>query len=159
MKNFGIKRFSLTCACAASALLFGGGCSEDDTEPVIGSKGASSAVYVASDAGTRTIKVEPNGQWQVRLTPETKLWVSVDGADSGETDGSFTVNYRTNNTLPRKGTILVSSGRQQVIDTVYLMQYGTAPLLQFMMEEAQNSAIGALDSNALDNNIPLSKNI
>lgn len=157
MKNFGIKRFSLTCAFAASALLFGGGCSEDDTEPVIGSKGASSAVYVASDAGTRTIKVEANGPWQVRLTPETKLWVSVDGADNGETGGSFTVNYRNNNTLPRKGTILVSSGRQQVIDTVYLMQYGTAPLLQFMKEEMAFSSVGTTGTVEIDTNIPISK--
>ena len=101
MKNFGTKRFSLICAFAASALLLGGGCSDDDTEPVIGSKGVSSAVYVASDAGSRTIKVEANGPWQVRLTPDTKLWASVDGADNGETGGSFTVNYRTNNKIGR----------------------------------------------------------
>lgn len=159
MKNFGTKRFSLICAFAASALLLGGGCSDDDTEPVIGSKGVSSAVYVASDAGSRTIKVEANGPWQVRLTPDTKLWASVDGADNGETGGSFTVNYRTNNTLPRKGTILVSSGRQQVIDTVYLMQYGTAPLLEFRKISAQYSAVSTIDSVAIDTNIPLSKKI
>jgi len=159
MKNFGTKRFSLICAFAASALLLGGGCSDDDTEPVIGSKGVSSAVYVASDAGSRTIKVEANGPWQVRLTPDTKLWASVDGADNGETGGSFTVNYRTNNTLPRKGTILVSSGRQQVIDTVYLMQYGTTPLLEFKYIGKQYSSVETIDSVAIDTNIPLSKKI
>ena len=159
MKRFYTKRFSLICAFAASALLLGGGCSEDETEPVIGSKGVSSEVFVSSDAGTRTIKVETTGPWQARLTPETKLWVSVDGADSGETGGSFTLNYRTNNSLPRKGTILVSSARQQVIDTIYLMQYGTAPVLQFTKGSAQYSAVGTLDSIAIDTNIPLSKKI
>ena len=89
----------------------------------------------------------------------TKLWASVDGADNGETGGSFTVNYRTNNTLPRKGTILVSSGRQQVIDTVYLMQYGTTPLLEFRKISAQYSAVSTIDSVAIDTNIPLSKKI
>ena len=38
MKKFYTKRFSLICAFAASALLLGGGCSEDETEPAIGSK-------------------------------------------------------------------------------------------------------------------------
>lgn len=85
MKKFYTKRFSLICAFAASALLLGGGCSEDETEPAIGSKGVSSEVFVSSDAGSRTIKVETSGPWQARLTPETRLWVSVDGADSGET--------------------------------------------------------------------------
>ena len=37
MKKFYTKRFSLICAFAASALLLGGGCSEDETEPAIGS--------------------------------------------------------------------------------------------------------------------------
>lgn len=159
MKNFSAKRFSLICAFAASALLLGGGCSDDDTEPAIGSKGGSSQVYVASEAGTRTIQVRANSPWQVRLTPDTKTWVTIDGADNGEMNGSFTVNYRTNNSLPRKGTLLVSSGTQQVIDTVYLMQYGTTPLLQFTRESKQYSAVGCLDSIALDTNIPLSKKI
>lgn len=159
MKRFYTKRFSLICAFAASALLLGGGCSEDETEPVIGSKGVSSEVFVSSDAGTRTIKVETTGPWQARLTPETKLWVSVDGADSGETGGSFTLNYRTNNSLPRKGTILVSSARQQVIDTIYLMQYGTAPVLAFLSEGKKYSSVEKIDSIAIDTNIPLSKKI
>lgn len=159
MKNFSAKRFSLICAFAASALLLGGGCSDDDTEPAIGSKGGSSQVFVASEAGTRTIQVRANSPWQVRLTPDTKTWVTIDGADNGEMNGSFTVNYRTNNSLPRKGTLLVSSGTQQVIDTVYLMQYGTTPLLQFTRESKQYSAVGCLDSIALDTNIPLSKKI
>ena len=55
MKKFYTKRFSLICAFAASALLLGGGCSEDETEPAIGSKGVSSEVFVSSDAGSRTI--------------------------------------------------------------------------------------------------------
>ena len=74
MKKFYTKRFSLICAFAASALLLGGGCSEDETEPAIGSKGVSSEVFVSSDAGSRTIKVETSGPWQARLTPETRLW-------------------------------------------------------------------------------------
>lgn len=32
MKKFYTKRFSLICAFAASALLLGGGCSEDETD-------------------------------------------------------------------------------------------------------------------------------
>ena len=132
MKNFFTKRFSPICALAVSVLLLGGGgCSDDDTEPVVGSKGGSRTLYVASDAGSRTVQVKANSAWQVRLTPDTRLWVSIDGADSGEMDGAFTVSYKTNNTLPRKGTVLIASGTQQTIDTVYLMQYGTAPLLQF----------------------------
>ena len=43
MKKFYTKRFSLICAFAASALLLGGGCSEDETEPAIGSKSSSPA--------------------------------------------------------------------------------------------------------------------
>ena len=50
-EKFYTKRFSLICAFAASALLLGGGCSEDETEPAIGSKGVSSEVFVSSDAG------------------------------------------------------------------------------------------------------------
>ena len=38
MKKFYTKRFSLICAFAASALLLGGGCSEDETEPGISSR-------------------------------------------------------------------------------------------------------------------------
>ena len=159
MKKFYTKRFSLICAFAASALLLGGGCSEDETEPAIGSKGVSSEVFVSSDAGSRTIKVETSGPWQARLTPETRLWVSVDGADSGETGGSLNLNYRTNNSLPRKGTILVSSARQQVVDTIYLMQYGTTPLLEFKYIGKQYSSVSTIDSVAIDTNIPLSKKI
>lgn len=159
MKKFYTKRFSLICAFAASALLLGGGCSEDETEPAIGSKGVSSEVFVSSDAGSRTIKVETSGPWQARLTPETRLWVSVDGADSGETGGSLNLNYRTNNSLPRKGTILVSSARQQVVDTIYLMQYGTTPLLEFKYIGKQYSSVETIDSVAIDTNIPLSKKI
>lgn len=155
MKKFYTKRFSLICAFAASALLLGGGCSEDETEPAIGSKGVSSEVFVSSDAGSRTIKVETSGPWQARLTPETRLWVSVDGADSGETGGSLNLNYRTNNSLPRKGTILVSSARQQVVDTIYLMQYGTTPLLEFKYIGKQYSSVSTIDSVAIDTNIPL----
>lgn len=154
MKKFYTKRFSLICAFAASALLLGGGCSEDETEPAIGSKGVSSEVFVSSDAGSRTIKVETSGPWQARLTPETRLWVSVDGADSGETGGSLNLNYRTNNSLPRKGTILVSSARQQVVDTIYLMQYGTTPLLEFKYIGKQYSSVSTIDSVAIDTNIP-----
>ena len=159
MKKFYTKRFSLICAFAASALLLGGGCSEDETEPAIGSKGVSSEVFVSSDAGSRTIKVETSGPWQARLTPETRLWVSVDGADSGETGGLLNLNYRTNNSLPRKGTILVSSARQQVVDTIYLMQYGTTPLLEFKYIGKQYSSVSTIDSVAIDTNIPLSKKI
>ena len=159
MKKFYTKRFSLICAFAASALLLGGGCSEDETEPAISSKGVSSEVFVSSDAGSRTIKVETSGPWQARLTPETRLWVSVDGADSGETGGSLNLNYRTNNSLPRKGTILVSSARQQVVDTIYLMQYGTTPLLEFKYIGKQYSSVSTIDSVAIDTNIPLSKKI
>ena len=135
----------------------GGGCSDDDTEPVVGSKGGSRTLYVASDAGSRTVRVKANSAWQVRLTPDTRLWVSIDGADSGEMDGAFTVSYKTNNTLPRKGTVLIASGTQQAIDTVYLMQYGTAPLLQFSDGDRQFSSVGTIDSIAIDTNIPISK--
>ena len=93
----------------------------------------------------------------MRLTPDTRLWVSIDGADSGEMDGAFTVSYKTNNTLPRKGTVLIASGTQQAIDTVYLMQYGTAPLLQFSDGDRQFSSVGTIDSIAIDTNIPISK--
>ena len=93
----------------------------------------------------------------MRLTPDTRLWVSIDGADSGEMDGAFTVSYKTNNTLPRKGTVLIASGTQQTIDTVYLMQYGTAPLLQFSDGDRQFSSVGTIDSIAIDTNIPISK--
>lgn len=117
MKNFFTKRFSPICALAVSVLLLGGGgCSDDDTEPVVGSKGGSRTLYVASDAGSRTVQVKANSAWQVRLTPDTRLWVSIDGADSGEMDGAFTVSYKTNNTLPRKGTVLIASGTQQTIE-------------------------------------------
>ena len=159
MKKFYTNRYSMICAFAASALLLGGGCSEDETEPAIGSKGVSSEVFVSSDAGSRTIKVETSGPWQARLTPETRLWVSVDGADSGETGGSLNLNYRTNNSLPRKGTILVSSARQQVVDTIYLMQYGTTPLLEFKYIGKQYSSVSTIDSVTIDTNIPLSKKI
>ncbi|WP_368148720.1 DUF5689 domain-containing protein [Alistipes senegalensis] len=158
MKNFFTKRFSPICALAVSVLLLGGGgCSDDDTEPVVGSKGGSRTLYVASDAGSRTVQVKANSAWQVRLTPDTRLWVSIDGADSGEMDGAFTVSYKTNNTLPRKGTVLIASGTQQTIDTVYLMQYGTAPLLQFSDGDRQFSSVGTIDSIAIDTNIPISK--
>ena len=158
MKNFFTKRFSPICALAVSVLLLGGGgCSDDDTEPVVGSKGGSRTLYVASDAGSRTVRVKANSAWQVRLTPDTRLWVSIDGADSGEMDGAFTVSYKTNNTLPRKGTVLIASGTQQAIDTVYLMQYGTAPLLQFSDGDRQFSSVGTIDSIAIDTNIPISK--
>ena len=102
---------------------------------------------------------DSSGPWQARLTPETRLWVSVDGADSGETGGSLNLNYRTNNSLPRKGTILVSSARQQVVDTIYLMQYGTTPLLEFKYIGKQYSSVSTIDSVAIDTNIPLSKKI
>ena len=158
MKNFFTKRFSPICALAVSVLLLGGGgCSDNDTEPVVGSKGGSRTLYVASDAGSRTVRVKANSAWQVRLTPDTRLWVSIDGADSGEMDGAFTVSYKTNNTLPRKGTVLIASGTQQAIDTVYLMQYGTAPLLQFSDGDRQFSSVGTIDSIAIDTNIPISK--
>ena len=89
------KRFSPICALAVSVLLLGrGGCSDDDTELVVGSKGGSRTLYVASDAGSRTVRVKANSAWQVRLTPDTRLWVSIDGADSGEMDGAFTVGYK-----------------------------------------------------------------
>lgn len=39
------------------------------------------------------------------------------------------------------------------------MQYGTAPVLQFTKGSAQYSAVGTLDSIAIDTNIPLSKKI
>lgn len=81
------------------------------------------------------------------------------GADSGETGGSLNLNYRTNNSLPRKGTILVSSARQQVVDTIYLMQYGTTPLLEFKYIGKQYSSVSTIDSVAIDTNIPLSKKI
>lgn len=159
MKKFYTRHSGPICTFALTALLLGGGCSKDETEPAIGSKGAGSELFVSSDAGSRTIKVATSGAWQVRLTPETRRWVAVDGADSGETGGSFTLNYRTNNSLPRKGTVLVSSARQQVVDTIYLKQYGTTPLLEFRHAGKQYSAVGSLDSVAIDTNIPLSKKI
>ena len=147
----------MICAFTVSGLMLGGGCNEDDTEPVIGSKGRSSSVYVASDAGSRSIKVQANGPWEVRLAPDTKLWASVEGAESGEENGSFTVAYKSNNNLPRKGTIFVSSGAQQVIDTVYLMQYGVTPLCQLLDESYTFSAVAATGSSRMDTNIPLSR--
>ena len=58
-----------------------------------------------------------------------------------------------------KGTILVSSARQQVVDTIYLMQYGTTPLLEFKYIGKQYSSVSTIDSVAIDTNIPLSKKI
>ena len=72
MKKFYTKRFSLICAFAASALLLGGGCSEDETEPAIGSKGVSSEVFVSSDAGSRTIKVETSGPCLLYTSPSPR---------------------------------------------------------------------------------------
>ena len=42
MKKFYTKRFCLICGFAASAVLLGGGCREDESEPAICSKGVSS---------------------------------------------------------------------------------------------------------------------
>ena len=53
MKKFYTKRFSLICAFAASALLLGGGCSEDETEPAIGSAAKSSSPATQAPAPSR----------------------------------------------------------------------------------------------------------
>lgn len=156
MKNISTNHILLAGALALAALLCGNGCSKDDTEPVIGSKGTSKSVYVSSEAGSQTIRVESDSPWQVRLTSETREWVSVGESDTGggNTSGSFDVNYRTNDGFPRRGTILVESGSRQVIDTVYLMQYGTTPLLQFLDKEYTYSSVSATGECRIDTNIP-----
>ncbi|MEG1699767.1 MAG: DUF5689 domain-containing protein [Alistipes sp.] len=155
MKNFSTKHIRLFCALLSTAfLLIGGGCSDDQTDPTTGARGVSSSVYLTAETGTRSIQVEANSAWQVRLAPDTKLWVSIDGADSGFENGSFTVTYKSNNDFPRKGTILVSSATAQVVDTVYLMQSGITPLCQLPDKDFACSSVGAADSVRLDTNVP-----
>lgn len=155
MKNFSTNPQSLLVGVLMlSALMFGSGCTQDDVEPTIGATGTSKALYVSSEAGSRTIRVSSNSPWQVRLTAETRDWVAFDGPDAGDGIGSFTVTYRTNDGFPRKGTLLVESGSRQVIDTVYLMQYGTTPLLQFTNHELAYASVSSSSECPIDTNIP-----
>ncbi len=153
MKNYKIMPSVLIWVFAITALLCGGGCTEDETEPEIGIKGTSRAVYIASESGMRTIKIESNSAWTLRLSPDTKSWAAIEGAESGEQAGSVAIRYKTNNSFPRKGTLLVASGAQQVIDTIYLMQYGSEPLLQVLDADYTFSSVSDSGSCRIDTNI------
>ena len=144
---------SLLCIACTSLALYS--CTREKIVSEEGIFGNTSAVIINTEGGTKTVDIFSDGNWNASLSNETRTWVSITGPESGNGNGSVSLKYKPNTSLPRVGTMYVASDSRATIDTVLLKQPGITPALTFTSGRLSFSNVGSSLPAELDTNIPV----
>jgi len=117
----------------------------------------NAVVFLDTESGTKQIDIKTNSSWSLELDTETQTFVSIKSNATGTGNATIELHHTQNNSFNRMGRMFIRVSGKQIVDTVYLKQYGIAPVLEFM--EKSYSALSFTESPVVDflTNIPVSK--
>ena len=131
-------------------------CEKEAEVPAAGTFGKCISVTLPAEKGNTVVNVNSDGKWFASLSPSTKDWASIEGAESGNGNGTVTVSYKENNGMPRKGALYISSSSKAIIDTVFLKQYGTSAFFEIAADTLRYTCVASEIETMFDTNIPAS---
>jgi len=129
-------------------------CSQDDLTI---SNSGNAIVYFDTESGTKQINLETNSFWSVALDAEAQKFITIKSDASGTGNAAIEVYHTQNNSFNRMGKMFIHVSGDQIVDTVFLKQYGNAAIIEFM--EKSDSVLSFAESPVLDfiTNVPVSK--
>ncbi|MGL4293661.1 MAG: DUF5689 domain-containing protein [Bacteroidales bacterium] len=130
-------------------------CSEDENDILGGGKNDAKSIYVNTESGIARFAVKSNGEWSISSDKNSSKWASLD-VTTGNGDAEVTVSYKENNSFARMGTFIIKLAKEAVADTIYLKQYGTKAILEFINTETSIPSLGKSAVFDINTNLPAS---